>query len=190
MTDRNDRNYFKKITPEFVASMFEGYSVPENIKERVSLIMRRFTIFGLSDGMYIANSIALGNGTGDGCGNFEDGEIAEPNIGKIVKSLMGAYGCNIFSEDKEDLTEIIRTGSMEKKRMIRGLESSIRNRRGTIRKIRSKCVKGDPCFVGQFGLDYQKATKEAEIEADNWRIEFLYGEINVIRDTILMEKAG
>lgn len=188
--DRNDRDYFKKITPEFVTSMFEGYNVPENIKKRVTLIMRRFTIFGLSDGMYIANCIAQGNGAGDGCGKFENREVAEQNVGKIVKSLMGAYGCNIFPEDKEDLTEIIRTGSLEKKRMLRGLESSIRKRRMSIRKIRNRHVTGDTRFAGQFGLAYLKATKEAELESDKWRIEFLYGEINVIRDTILMEKAG
>lgn len=156
MINRADTRYFKRLTPEFIASLFEGHDVPEYVKKRAILILKRFTIFGLCDGMYIANTIAYENGTGDGCGQFQEGEITQTD--KIVAALMSAYGCNIFPSDREDLEEIIRTGELPKERMLKGLQNSIRER---IEKIRTM--------------------------SDMERIEFLYGEIGVTRDTIMHE---
>ena len=68
--DRNDTSYFVRLTPEVLESRFDGYDVPENVKTRAKNIMRRFTINGLCDGMYIANCIGMDNGTGDGKGHF------------------------------------------------------------------------------------------------------------------------
>ena len=155
--DRNDRSYFKRITPELIESQFEGHEVPESIRKRVALIMRRFTIFGLCDGMYIANTIAYENGSGDGHGTFEDTAITK--IHKIVHALMGAYGCNIFPCDKETLEDIIMNGTLEKDAMLSGLKNSIRIRKEKIDNV-----------------------------TDWWRKEFLYGEINVIKDTIKDEE--
>lgn len=131
--DRNDRKYFRRPTPEMIESQFEGYDVPENIRKRVSLIMRRFTITGLCDGMYIANCIAYDNGTGDGKGHFQEGEITE--VSKIVNFLMGAYGCNIFPCDKETLEDIIANGTLPKDSMISGLKSAIQIRKNRIDTI-------------------------------------------------------
>lgn len=157
--DRNDRNYFRRPTPEMIESQFDGYDVPENIRKRVALIMKRFCIIGLCDGMYIANCIAYDNGTGDGCGHFQEGEITE--VEKIAKFLMGAYSSNIFPCDKETLEDIIANGELQKESMISGLKSAIQIRRNRIDTI-----------------------------TDCWRKEFLFGEINVIKDIIQMEAAG
>ena len=156
--DRNDIDYFKRITPEFIESGFHGHNVPENIRKRVALIMRRFTIFGICDAMYIANCIAYDNGSGDGKGNFKEAEITE--IKKIAKYLSYAYGCNIFKEDLEDLEQILRDGELPKDRMISGLKKSAQIRREEINNMKN----------------------------DAWRIEFLHGEIGVIKDTIEREE--
>lgn len=50
--------------------MFEGYDVPSRLKETAISIMRRFTITGECDGMYICNVIAAESGIGDGEGHF------------------------------------------------------------------------------------------------------------------------
>lgn len=184
--DRNDRSYFRRLTPERIDSMFGGYEVPESIRKRVALIMRRFTIFGSCDAMYIANVIAYENGSGDGCGHFDDYAITQVN--KITRALMNAYGCNIFPEDKDALEDIIANGTLSKERMLEGLKGSIRTRKRAIKSLREKRVTGDTQYW--LGPEYQKATREAEKEADLWRIEFLYGEINVIRDTIKEEEAA
>ncbi len=84
---------------------FEGYAVPENIKEIVTKIMIRFSIDGLCDGMYIANVMAVTANIGDGCGSFTGNVIAEPI--KVAERLQVSYGCNIFKNDIEELTTII-----------------------------------------------------------------------------------
>ena len=157
--DRNDEKYFVRLTPEVLESRFDGYDVPENVKTRAKNIMRRFTINGLCDGMYIANCIGMDNGTGDGKGHFTEGEITE--VKKIAAFLMRAYGCNIFNGDEGDLLDILRDGSLPDNRMIDGLKKSIE-----IRKTR----------IGQ--------------TTDNFRREFMYGEIGIIVDTINRIKAA
>ena len=156
--DRNDTSYFVRLTPEVLESRFDGYDVPENVKTRAKNIMRRFTINGQCDGMYIANCIGMDNGTGDGKGHFTEGEITE--VKKIAAFLMHAYGCNIFEEEEDDLLDILRDGSLPDDRMINGLQKSIQ-----IRKTR----------IGQ--------------TTDNFRREFMYGEIGIIVDTIARIKA-
>ena len=130
----NDRTYFRKITPEFIKRGFDGYQVPENIRQRVAFILRRFTIFGICDAMYIANTIAHINGTGDGQGNFRQGEITE--VEKIVKFLMQAYSCNIYPCDERDLTDILCNGNLSKQRMISGLKNSAKIRKEKIASIK------------------------------------------------------
>ena len=78
MINRADTRYFKRLTPEFIASLFEGHDVPEYVKKRAILILKRFTIFGLCDGMYIANTIAYENGTGDGYAGYYDAPAVNP----------------------------------------------------------------------------------------------------------------
>jgi len=90
---------------------FEGYTVPENIKEIVSKIMIRFSITGLCDGMYMANVIAVTCGIGDGCHNFTGNTITEPL--KVAERLQGSYGCNIFKDDIKELTNIISQNKID-----------------------------------------------------------------------------
>ena len=80
---------------------------------------------------------------------------------KIAAFLMHAYGCNIFQEEEDDLLDILRDGSLPDDRMIDGLQKSIQ-----IRKTR----------IGQ--------------TTDNFRREFMYGEIGIIVDTIARIEAA
>lgn len=102
---------------------FEGYKVPERIKNTTIAIMRRFTITGLCDGMYISNVIAHTCGIGDGQGNFTSNEIT--NIGEIAVNLQCSYGCNIFKRDLRELENILETGSLNKSQAIIGLNEYI-----------------------------------------------------------------
>lgn len=191
--DRNDTAYFRRITPELLESAFKGYKVPENIRQRAKLIMKRFSLW--CDGMYIANCIAFDNGTGDGQGHFEKGEIKPENMNRIVNFLMGAYSSSILQSDKEDLMEIIQSGTLSKERMLSGLKKAIKDRRKQINYIRN-CKKDYRNSSALYQHSFEnvserlKELRKADKEADNWRIEFLYGEINVIKDTIKMEEAA
>ena len=80
---------------------FDGYQVPENMKNTAIAVMKRFAIHGLCDGMYICNRIALTAGIGDGCGHFTGDTIEE--VVKPAESLHAAYGCNIRKEDLPEL---------------------------------------------------------------------------------------
>ena len=90
---------------------FEGCDVPEPLKKTAICIMRRFTIFGLCDGMYICNVIAFESGFGDGKGRFP-GEM-QVDVSKSAGRLMRAYGCNIHKRDIEELEQILRTGKLD-----------------------------------------------------------------------------
>lgn len=105
---------------------FEGYNVPRKIKEITINIMRRFTIYGLCDGMYISNVIAYETGLGDGEGHFTDGEGCW-NIHKIAQKLKSAYGCNIDSSDLEELEGIL-SGSFDEKKCKHGIQAFIKDR--------------------------------------------------------------
>lgn len=159
--DRHDLKYFKRITPELLESRFDGYFVPENIREVVKLIIKRFAIIGSCDVMYIANCIAADNGTGDGSGHFEEGEIKPEKVEKIAKFLMSVYKSNIFPSEKEDLTEILRTGTLSKERMLAGLKRSIELRRELIAEY---------------------------FQHDEFHKEYTYGVIGVIQDLIKQEE--
>lgn len=105
---------------------FEEYNVPEKIKEMAINIMRRFTIYGLCDGMYISNVIALETGLGDGEGHFVDGEGVW-NVHKIAQRLKNAYGCNINHSNLQELEEIL-SGTFDVRKCKQGIQSFIRER--------------------------------------------------------------
>lgn len=107
---------FNKVLEE----NFKGYNVPKNIKNTSIVIMKRFVITGVCDGMYIANTIALLSGSGDGKNNFIKDEIN--NVDNIVKDLYNSYGCNI--DNKEDLKEILN-GTVTKDEIIIGIKNHI-----------------------------------------------------------------
>ncbi len=103
---------------------FNGYNVPEEIKIRVLAIMKRFTITGLCDGMYIANVIAHQNGMGDGLGFF-NGEIHQISM-QTAEFLINAYGSNIAKNEKTELFEILNTGKIDRQKAKKGINSYIK----------------------------------------------------------------
>lgn len=102
---------------------FEGYKVPDRIKNTTIAIMQRFTITGLCDGMYISNVIAHTCGIGDGQGNFASDDIT--NFEEIANNLQSAYGCNIFKKDIRELEAILETGMLNKSQAVIGLNEYI-----------------------------------------------------------------
>lgn len=84
----------------------------ENINKKVmnisKLIMFRFCINGICDGMYIYNSI---------------NEIKNTN--EIALFLINVYGCNIEKDDKNEIIEIISSGHLDTKKTLKGLENYI-----------------------------------------------------------------
>lgn len=102
---------------------FEGYNVPGRLKNTAIAIMRRFSIYGLCDGMYICNVIANTSGIGNGLGVFTGDGITR--IPRIAKELQCAYGCNIFEEDIEELEEILSNGVLDKGKATAGIEKYI-----------------------------------------------------------------
>ena len=115
----------KYTTPDLTVfeRNFEGYNVPEKLRETSMAIMRRFVMTGICDGMYIANVIADESGLGDGQSHFNGGD-GEFNVKASADFLLRAYGCNI--DNREDLEEIIATGTLPRNRMREGLLSELR----------------------------------------------------------------
>lgn len=119
---------------------FKGYTVPENIKNIAVCIMKRFTITGLCDGMYICNVIATENLIGNGKGDFTGSEIIRAQ--KTAETLQGSYGCNIYKEDIRELYYIISDGKLDIKKSMEGLK-----------KIISKC-KEEKLTCDSWRIDY------------------------------------
>lgn len=84
----------------------------KNINKKVmnisKLIMFRFCIKGICDGMYIYNSI---------------NEIKNTN--EIALFLTNVYRCNIEKDDKNEIIEIISSGYLDAKKTLKGLENYI-----------------------------------------------------------------
>ena len=108
--------------------MFEGYDVPSRLKETAISIMRRFTITGECDGMYICNVIAAESGIGDGEGHFTGDEIF--NRSEIARRLQFAYGSNIPSSAIPELVSILYTGHIDRRDALEGIaEQNLRWKR-------------------------------------------------------------
>ena len=102
---------------------FDGYTVPEKYQEITSCIIRRFSIIGSADGMYICNSIAFLSGCGDGRGNFTGDDV---KIDDCADFLRRVYGCNILPEEMDELKEILKTGELTPEVAVPGIRSYIR----------------------------------------------------------------
>lgn len=124
-------------------------NVPENLKNTVIAIMKRFTINGWCDAMYICNTIAQYSGTGNGCGSFVSGEIK--NASDIATFLQFAYGHNISKEDILELEEILRTGSLDREKTVTGI-------RNYIERCRQEMITCDIIRADYLGRCIDKAT--------------------------------
>lgn len=120
---------------------FENYEVPERLKNTAIAIMKRFTIYGICDGMYICNTIAFNGGIGDGNGIFTGSSIS--NIPQIARKLQSAYGCNIFKEDLKELENILESGELDKTTATSGINAYI-----------SKCKKEIESNKDSWRIDY------------------------------------
>ncbi len=78
-----------------------GYDVPKELKRRVVNVIKRFTITGECDPMYIANTIAYQNNMGDGYGSF-NGEVKHVSR-KTAEYLQYAYSHNILESEIDEL---------------------------------------------------------------------------------------
>lgn len=106
---------------------FEGYNVPENIKKISVCIMKRFTIIGICDGMYLCNIIASENEIGDGKGNFSGHQITK--FEETANTIQSCYGCNIEKEDIKELAEILKNEKLSLAKAKRGIKKFIENRK-------------------------------------------------------------
>lgn len=88
--------------------------VPERLKRISVLIMYRFAINGICDGMYICNRIANVCGQGDGEGIFTgDGTCSSrEDYIRIARALRIAYASCIQFDDIEELADILETGEL------------------------------------------------------------------------------
>lgn len=93
----------------FFAEAFEGYQVPNNIKNVSIEICETFNIKGLSDPMYISNVIAYETGTGDGSHNFYSNEIDTSKIEGLYDRFAYAYATCIRNSNgtENDLRTIL-----------------------------------------------------------------------------------
>ena len=111
---------------------FNGYNVPDKIKNTAIAIMKRFIIEGLCDGMYICNVIAHQNGFGDGEGHFF--ETDKPiDAESTAEYLMHSYSSCIYKDEKEALKNILLTGSIDRNEAYTGIKSQIRRMKEELR---------------------------------------------------------
>lgn len=142
-----------KINTAQYENYFRGNDVPEKLKETAVAIMKRFSINGLCDAMYICNVIAVENKIGDGLGDFRSDVIRYPE--RAAKSLRYAYGGNITDDDLAELTEIIRSGALDREKAQTGIKAYI-----------------------------ERCAKEMETQEDTWRKDFLLSCIGNAKETL------
>lgn len=134
MLDNKDKELLTALEKRYV-KMFEGSKVPDNIRRAVCLVLYRFTINGICDGMYICNTIAHESGSGDGQGNFT--EPARIDAWKAAKAIWDAYGCNIGHDETDELAVLLDTGRLDysaaRAGMLRG-----------IRALKNQHISADP----------------------------------------------
>ena len=111
---------------------FEGYDVPEEIKQVSTAICTRFVITGLCDPMYISNTIAHVNGFGDGCGHFTSETVID--AAKTAEQIQRAYGCNILKTEKQELENILKTGRINQLEAANGLNAFRKRTREEMRR--------------------------------------------------------
>lgn len=75
----------------FYEDAFEGYQVPDTIKNCAIEICDTYKIKGSSDPMYIANVIGRELWLGDGAGNFTAGTPDKTKVNTACQRLAGAY---------------------------------------------------------------------------------------------------
>lgn len=134
---------------------FDSNGVPTKLKQAAIAIMKRYTISGICDAMYICNVVAFLNGLGDGSGHFYD--IADERyISSMTASyLQKQYGANIFPEDVDELHDILNSGRLDPEKAIAGMQ-----------KFEKKC------------------REEMEQSDDDWRKEYLDRCINLTEQNI------
>lgn len=140
------REYYaalSKLYGEPFGGLFEGTPVPERLKNTALVIMNRFCIRGLCDGMYICNAIARTCGIGDGCFTFYSGDITD--YPKVAAYLQSSYGCNIFVEDLPELEEILRTGKPDKEQALAGIQKYLKK----CLEERCTCAEGRVDYINQ-----------------------------------------
>ena len=120
----------------------ESKNAPEKFQKLSELITFRFAISGVCDPGYIMNRIAVVSGSGNGGGFFTGDSI--PNPMDVAKALQSAYGCNIRKEDLEELSEILRTGELDKRVAIAGMNRFARD----VRKEMSSCEEWRKGYLG------------------------------------------
>ncbi len=121
-----EREFTKKLMERY-QKMFEGYKVPENVKKTACMVMFRFTVIGVCDGMYICNTIAHESGFGDGKGNFT--EPASINACKSAEAIQDAYAQNISCYALDELVLILDTGRLDYSMARTGILRDIRELR-------------------------------------------------------------
>ena len=98
-------------------------TVPKKIDDDAKAIVKRFSIKGLCDHMYICNTIAYENGMGNGCGEFND---ADNEISyKTAEFIQHAYSSLIKPEDMEELFEILSTGTINPEKAKVGIKKQM-----------------------------------------------------------------
>lgn len=86
-----------------------------DIKNVAQTICFRFCIRGVCDSAYIANSLALDAGIGNGAGIFYKTELPnDTDYLSLAESLQSIYGFNIAKNETYELAEIIRTGEINR----------------------------------------------------------------------------
>ncbi len=103
--------------------LFIGYDVPEHLKSMAINVIKRFTINGCCDGMYICNVVADQNNMGDGFNHFNGKEHVIDRTTAVF--LQNAYRCNIMPDEVDELLDILN-GRVDTYMFKRGLERSIK----------------------------------------------------------------
>ncbi|MCD8084595.1 MAG: hypothetical protein LUE86_14080 [Clostridiales bacterium] len=109
--------------------MYEGYDVPKEIRRRASLILFRFGIYGLCDGMYISNTIGVCTSLGNGTGEFRTDRPIDEEIRNraefTAREIQDAYYSCIPSEDLPELVDILANATLDNEKALRGMQSMI-----------------------------------------------------------------
>lgn len=142
---------------------FSKYDVPEKLKQIAALIMFRFNMEGICDGMYLCNVMAHQSGSGDGCCSFTSDYVDHSVAADVI---FEAYKTNVSLDEKEELSYMIEHVALSEN-VVQNMERSLSRWKDMLKRnheeFRATYLKKNISIYKE-KIDWMKENKDNQVE--------------------------
>lgn len=142
---------------------FSKYDVPEKLKQIAALIMFRFNMEGICDGMYLCNVMAHQSGSGDGCCSFTSDYVDHSVAADVI---FEAYKTNVSLDEKEELSYMIEHVALSEN-VVQNMERSLSRWKDMLKRnheeFRATYLKKN-IFIYKEKIGWMKENKDNQVE--------------------------